>query len=74
MAKKSYIVTFRHVKSIKRDIWLQFENNEKNPPGGAVIQKNKKTNIKKLISSLLTHPLGVLGVSKAVPGSTKHAT
>ena len=26
----------------KGDIWLQFENSEKNPPGGSVIQKNQK--------------------------------
>jgi hypothetical protein len=31
----------------KGDIWLQFENNEKNLPGGAVIQKNKKQILKR---------------------------
>jgi hypothetical protein len=30
----------------KGDIWLKFENNEKNPPGGAVIQKNQKQILK----------------------------
>ena len=31
---------------IKGDIWLQFEYNEKNPPGGSVIQKNQNKILK----------------------------
>ena len=27
---------------MSNDIWLQFENNEKTPSGGSVIQKNQK--------------------------------
>ena len=47
-AIKSDIVTvIQYTRQInKGDIWLQFENNEKNPPDGAVIQKNQKQILK----------------------------
>ena len=33
----------------KSDIWLQFDNNEQNPPDGADMQKNKKKQIFELL-------------------------
>jgi hypothetical protein len=47
--KKSHIVTFIHVKSMKEiSIWLQFKKNEKNPQDGADMQKNQKQILKLL--------------------------
>ena len=46
----------------KGDIWLQFENNEKNPPGGAVIQKNQKQILKSWYLHYWRAPRGARGV------------
>ena len=46
----------------KGGIWLQFENNEKNPPGGAVIQKNQKQILKSWYLHYWRNPRGARGV------------
>ena len=48
----------------KGDIWLQFENNEKNPPGGAVIQKNQKQILKSWYLHYWHTPRGARGVKR----------
>ena len=48
----------------KGDIWLQFENNEKNPPGGAVIQKNQKQILKSWYLHYWRAPRGARGVKR----------
>ena len=48
----------------KSDIWLEKWKNEKNPPDGADMQKNKKTNLWTLVSPLLTCPQGAQGCQK----------
>ena len=48
----------------KGDIWLQFENNEKKSARWRCDTEKSKTNTKKLISPLLTHPQGCQGCQK----------
>ena len=46
MAINSDTVTCYTCQINKGDIWFQFENNEKNLPDGAAIQKNEKQILK----------------------------
>ena len=64
VALKSNIVTFYRCQINTGDIWLQFKKNEKKPARWHCNTKISKTNLKTMISPLLTSLQGCQGCQK----------